>query len=56
MRDEDIVMTLPGSFLASYEYLITTLELMPMKDIYDELRDGAFDARDVKAQGEGVPM
>ncbi len=33
VRDEDIVMTLLESLPASYEYLITALETMPMKEL-----------------------
>jgi hypothetical protein len=33
VRHEDIVMTLLKSLSASYEYLITTLETMPIKDV-----------------------
>jgi len=32
-RHEDIVMTLLKSLSVSYEYLITTLETMPVKDV-----------------------
>jgi hypothetical protein len=33
MQEKDIVMTLLESLPASYKYLITTLETMPMKDL-----------------------
>ena len=33
VRDKDIVMTLLGSLLALYKYLITALETMPMKEL-----------------------
>lgn len=32
VKDEDIVMTLLESLPASYEYLITVLEMIPMKE------------------------
>lgn len=36
MRDENIVMTLLESLSVSYEYLITTIETMPMKKLMIE--------------------
>ena len=33
MRDKDIIMTLLRSLLLSYEYLITTLKTMPMREL-----------------------
>lgn len=33
MRDEDIIMTLLESLLASYEYLITALETMQINEL-----------------------
>lgn len=37
VRDEDVVMTLLESLLPSFEYLITTLETLYMKDLTMEI-------------------
>ena len=52
MRNENVVMSLLMNLLPSYDYLITTLETMPMpmpiKEFDCEVPEDSFDAR---AQG-----
>lgn len=49
---KNIILTLLESILTSYEYLITTLSLVLMKELTMESCDNRFDPGDITVQGK----